>query len=183
MKALCLLTGLLALALPLMAQTAPPNPVVTPEQRTLLALHVTVARYDGTAYHQCRGMAALCPDKCGNSGDFATLTILRYLSYEMLGEYGDPKTDIFTVQVNDNMGHVTVPLVIQAQIKALKQGDIVLLAWRHDYVTRDGASYPERSIILLDLVNKPAADALLKKATVRPTGPPTEEKPAIQPAH
>jgi len=178
MKVLCLLAGLLACALPLMAQTAPPKPVVPPAQRDLLALHVTVARYDSTAYHRCMGMTTLCPDKCGSSGDFASFTVLRYLDYEKLGEYGDPKTDTFTVQVNDNMGNVKVPIDFQAHITALKPGDIVLLAWRHDYVTKDGTSSPERPIILLSSVNKKTADLLLKDATVRPTAPPIEEKPA-----
>lgn len=176
MKVFYLLAGLFICVLPLMAQTAPPKPVVPPEQRDLLALHVTVARYDGTAYHRCMGKTTLCPDKCGSSGDFATFTVLRYLDYEKLGEYGDPKTDTFTVQVNDNLGNILVPTDIQAHMKTLKPGDVVLLAWRHDYVTKNGTSSPERPIILLNPVNTKTANLLLKDATVRPTAPLTEDK-------
>jgi len=97
-----------------------------------LARHETVAEFRGANYHRCMGLTSLCPDKCGHSGTLAKFKIVNYLSYEKLGEYGDPKCDEFVFLVEDNMKHAKVPADIRDAVSLLKQGDIVLLSWKHD---------------------------------------------------
>lgn len=134
------------------------------ETRDLLALHVTVARFDGVAQQTCRGLTEMCPDRCGQSGKFATFTVLGYLAYAKPGEYGDPKQTTFQVQIDDTQGNKKLPAELSAKIAAMKAGDTVLLTWRHDYVHRDGASFPERPIILLDPISAKDAGQLLPAA-------------------
>jgi hypothetical protein len=117
-----------------------------------LARHETVAEFQGTNYHRCMGLTSLCPDKCGQSGTLATFRVVNYLKYEKLGEYGDPKCDEFAFLVEDNMKHPTVPAAIQAAVNSLKQGDMVLLSWNHDYVTINGTSGPERPVARLEKI-------------------------------
>jgi hypothetical protein len=114
-----------------------------------LARHETVAEFRGTNYHRCLGLTTLCPDRCGESGTLATFRIVNYLNYEKLGEYGDPKCDAFAFLVENNMKHPKVPDDIRAAINTLKPGDLVLLSWKHDYVTSQGGSAPERPITKL----------------------------------
>lgn len=117
-----------------------------------LARHETVAEFRGTNYHRCLGLTTLCPDRCGESGTLATFRIVNYLNYEKLGEYGDPKCDEFAFLVENNMKHPKVPDDIRAAINTLKPGDLVLLSWKHDYVTSQGGSAPERPITKLEKI-------------------------------
>lgn len=121
------------------------------ERKTVtLARHETVAEFRGTNYHRCMGLTSLCPDKCGQSGTLATFRIVNYVKYDKLGEYGDPKCNEFAFLVEDNMKHTKVPADIRAAAYSLKQGDIVLLSWNHDYVTANGNSGPERPVTRLE---------------------------------
>jgi hypothetical protein len=117
-----------------------------------LARHETVAEFRGTNYHRCLGLTTLCPDRCGESGTLATFRIVNYLNYEKLGEYGDPKCDEFAFLVESNMKYPKVPDDIRAAINTLKPGDLVLLSWKHDYVTSQGGSAPERPITKLEKI-------------------------------
>ena len=117
-----------------------------------LARHETVAEFRGTNYHRCLGLTTLCPDRCGESGTLAAFRIVNYLNYEKLGEYGDPKCDAFAFLVENNMKHPKVPDDIRAAINTLKPGDFVLLSWKHDYVTSQGGSAPERPITKLEKI-------------------------------
>jgi hypothetical protein len=96
------------------------------------------------------GLTSLCPDKCGQSGTLATFRIVNYVAYDRLGEYGDPKCEEFAFLVEDNMKNPKVPVAIRDAVDSLKQGDIVLLSWNHDYVTVDGTSGPERPLAKLE---------------------------------
>lgn len=129
------------------------GPVVGGEPNTnkvvTLARHETVAEFLGTNYHQCMGLTSLCPDKCGGSGTLASFAIIKYLNYEKLGEYGDPKCEQFDVMVEDNMKQSKVLPAIRDTVTSLKKGDHVLLSWNHDYVTVDGSSGPDRPVIKL----------------------------------
>lgn len=131
------------------------------ETRDLLALHVTVCRFEGIEQQVCRGMTSLCPDHCGSSGRFAKFTVLTYLAYAKPGEYGDPKQTTFQIQIDDTQGKSKLPAELAGKIAALKAGDSVLLAWRHDYVHRDGASFPERPITMLDPITAKDARQLI----------------------
>ena len=160
------LAMILSLLVPAVALAAPPasQPAAKPnEKRELLAENNTVAKFTGIAYQQCRGMTALCPDKCGQSGDFASFQIVSYLVYRKFGEYGDPKAPTYTFQVEDNMKNLKVPKELAAEVRGLKPGDYVLLNWRHDYVTTfeaggGSSSSPERPITKLQKISKDEAD-------------------------
>jgi hypothetical protein len=128
--------------------------------RQLLSAHDTVARFTGIKDHRCMGRTALCPDRCGHSGKLATFAIVKYLRYEKPGEFGDPRQEQFRVLIEDNMNQPKVPAAILKSINTLKAGDLVRLAWNHDYVTRDGSKSPERPIVSISPLTKEQADKL-----------------------
>ncbi len=137
------------------------------DKRELLADHQTVARFDGVAFHKCLGKTSQCPDHCGNSGDFASFKVLAYVSYQKNGQYGDPKTDRFSFQIEDNLKNPKAPKPIIEAVKALAVGDYVKLNWHHDYVTRGNASSPERPIVLLEKITKEEAEKLIKDSEAK----------------
>ena len=121
-----------------------------PEKRELLSSHATVAKFIGIKDHRCMGRTSLCPDRCGDSGKLATFEIIEYLDYQKPGEYGDPKQTTFHVLIRDNQGSAKIPDEILFIIDSLKPDAKVKLAWRHDYVTKDQASFPERPITKIE---------------------------------
>lgn len=128
-----------------------------------LAKHDTVALFDGAKARKCMGRTARCPNDCGHSGTFASFTIKGYVSYVKEGEYGDPKTDRYVFLVEDNKKNLKVDKQIADVVGTLKPGDLVCLAWDHDYVTREGSSFPVRPIRKLCKVTQEEADKLLAK--------------------
>jgi hypothetical protein len=48
-------------------------------------------------------------------------------------------------------------------VTGLKQDDYVLLSWKHDYVTKDGSSSPERPVTKVSKITKEEAEKLLKE--------------------
>jgi hypothetical protein len=128
--------------------------------RQLLSAHETVARFVGIKDHRCMGRTALCPDRCGHSGKLATFAIVKYLRFEKPGEFGDPKQEQFLVLIEDNTGQPKVPAPILKSITALKAGELVRLAWNHDYVTHEGSQFPERPIVSIAPLTKEQADKL-----------------------
>jgi hypothetical protein len=126
-------------------------------KRELLSSHDTEASFVGLKDHRCMGLTSLCPDQCGESGKLATFMIDKYLDYKKPGEYGDPKQEEFMVLIENNMRNAKVTVAIRDAILALKPGDKVHLKWNHDYVTKDGSSYPDRPIVTLKPIKeKPA---------------------------
>ena len=150
-----------------LAPMAAPTPVPD-KQRDLLSAHDTVARFTGLKDHRCMGLTALCPDRCGESGKLATFAIVKYLSYQKPGQYGDPKQEQFMVLIEDNMKNPKVPKAIRDAVLALKPGDLVRLQWNHDYVTREGAKFPERPIKNLTVLTKEQADKATADAGEKP---------------
>lgn len=123
--------------------------------RELLSSHDTEARFTGLQNHTCRGLTALCPDRCGDSGKMAIFEIVTYLDYKKPGEYGDAKQKAFQVLIEDTQGNAKVPKKISDAILALKPGEMVHLKWNHDYVTKEGSKFPERPILLVEPLKKP----------------------------
>ena len=147
------------------------------EKRELLSRHETVAVYAGAPFKTCLGMTTLCPDKCDGSGELATFKIRGYLAYEKRGEYGDPKQSQFVVRISDYNKKPLGNPERRAVLDTLKPGDFVLLAWNHDYVTRDGASSPERPVQNLKKISAAEAAELLKKADAAPEEPKVPAQP------
>ena len=120
----------------------------------ILSSHKTIAVYDGIEHIPCRFRTSLCPDRCNHAKDVATFTIHEYLQYNMYGQYGDEKQSIFYADLNPNAEENAQPEEIIRIIKSLKPGQKVNLEWDHIYVqNHNGASYPERIIKALSIVN------------------------------
>ena len=115
------------------------------EKRETLAVHETRAEFLGVENHVCRGLTALCPDRCGHSGKLATFRIVEYIRFESFSEYGK-KQEQFQLLIRDNMGNLKVDKTLAEAIDRFSPGDIVLLSWNHDYVTKNGSSGPERPV-------------------------------------
>ncbi|MGF0069672.1 hypothetical protein [Candidatus Spyradosoma sp. SGI.093] len=123
---------------------APAKPARTAE---LLSRHDADAVFAGTREHVCRGLTALCPDRCGRSGTLAVFRVEKYNAYEKPGQYGDPQTDEFAFMLLSTTGASDVPAEIAERVHALAPGDKVRLVWEHVYVTdENGSSFPERVV-------------------------------------
>ena len=158
-----LMSGLVipAVAWPTAAKDATETPK---EKRELLAKHETLAIFEGVNYRLCMGLTSRCPKQCGDSGEFANFRVKKYLKYEKPGQYGDPGQKTFLVQVSDYDKMPKGDPQILATVKSLKKGDYVLLAWHHDYVTKEGASFPERPIVKLEKISNAKAEQLMAPA-------------------
>ncbi len=132
------------------------------EKRELLARHETLAVFEGVNYRLCRGLTSRCPKACGDSGEFASFGIKKYLKYEQPGQYGDSEQETFLVQVSDYDKRPKGDSKILETVKSLNKGDHVLLSWHHDYVTKEGASFPERPIVKLQKVSQTKAEELMQ---------------------
>lgn len=153
MKPLALL---LTLGLSLAAPAAEPSPasgapaaMAPAEKRELLSLHETDAEFIGVVKRPCMHRTALCPDRCDHGGSVAEFKILAYRRYEKPGKYGDERAEKFYVRVRNAKGEPRAEATLLRDIEALKAGDKVRLDWRHEYVTRDGSSFPERPVTAL----------------------------------
>jgi hypothetical protein len=135
---------------------------MNPEKRELLAEHETLAVFDGVKFRPCRALTSLCPDRCGHAGDFAQFTIRKYLKYAKHGEYGDPEQKTFSVQVGDSTRKAIGDPTIRRRIMELEPGELVLLSWRHEYITREDASFPTRPIGELKKIDPEHARELLQ---------------------
>jgi hypothetical protein len=119
----------------------------------VLSVHKTKATFNGTREHTCRGLTALCPDRCGDSGTLAVFTIDEYTAYEKTGEYGDGKASTFQFLTVDNLKQNKGSPELRARIEALKPGDKVILEWEHRYMNRGGSRWPERPVTRLEKIN------------------------------
>jgi hypothetical protein len=108
----------------------------------------------------------------------ARFRIVKYLVYEKPGEYGDPKQEEFIVQVDDNLGKIKLPDVQVKIIRDLKPGDFVRLSWRHDYVTNNGGSYPERPLTAIGKLTTEEAKKAVGDTPLKSQKPATKAGPA-----
>ena len=130
-----------------------------PDGRELLAEHETVALFEGVKDRRCRGLTAECPDKCGNSGKFATFAIKKYISFKKHSKYG-AKQQRYTVQMTG--GGTKADKKTLEGIKALEKGSYVLLNWNHDYVTKNRSSSPETPVTKVEKISEAKAKELQK---------------------
>jgi hypothetical protein len=122
---------------------------VAETKRETLAVHETRAEFLGIEEHVCRGLTALCPDRCGHSGKLATFRIVEYIRFESFSEYGR-KQEHFQVLIRDNLGNLKVDPMVADAVARFSPGDIVRLSWNHDYVEINGLSGPERPVTKLE---------------------------------
>gem|GEM_PF-2667042 len=148
------------------------------DKREMLSIHDTVAQFDGIKFHRCMGLTSRCPDDCGHSGDLANFVVLKYLDYQKPGQYGDPKQERYQFMIQDNKKNPKIPADLRATIMSLKNDDFVRLTWRHDYVTKAGASYPERTVTKLEKISREEADKLTGGLDKLPPKKPKKDPPA-----
>jgi hypothetical protein len=161
-----------ALAFQAPARAEEKAPAPPQEKRELLSMHETVAVFEGVRAHRCMGRTALCPDNCGDSGTLAVFKIAKYLKYEKPGQYGDAKANRYQFMTADNKGNKKIGDEMFKTVSGLKPGDVVLLSWRHDYVTQNGCSFPERTVTFIKKLTPEEAAPLLKgvpPASLKPT--------------
>lgn len=126
----------------------------TGETRKVLAEHETVSVFEGVRFRKCMGRTALCPERCGDSGEFATFKVETYVSYKQHGKYGGKQTT-FLIQVSDFHKKPKGDSEILKTVRSLESGDRVKLSWLHEYITRNGSSFPERTIVKLKKTQAP----------------------------
>jgi hypothetical protein len=126
-----------------------------------LAVHRTIARFEGAPYRLCRGRTAMCPERCGHSGEFATFTIVDYLKYEKPGKYGDAQQKQFMFQVSDFHRKPKGDPKLRATVTGLTKGDLVALGWDHLYgEVLPGSFSPVRPVVELRKISQEEADRL-----------------------
>lgn len=113
----------------------------------VLSSHETDAVYEGVRRLPCLHRTSLCPDRCGHARDVAVFRIAAYRKYDKVNpHHGDPQAAEFLMPL-------TVGEEVSAEqvgfAKGLRAGDAVRLDWAHEYVRRDGASYPRRRVVRL----------------------------------
>jgi hypothetical protein len=69
----------LTLSLVMTVQPAVAGEQNATDKREMLSKHQTVAQFDGVTYHRCPGRTSMCPDRRGDSGDWASFRVLKYL--------------------------------------------------------------------------------------------------------
>lgn len=143
---------------------------VPADKRELLAEHETVAQFEGIEYRLCRGLTTLCPRECGDSGEFAKFKIVKYVRFVQHGKYGSRQKS-FVIQVSDYHRQPRGDASLLATVRTLQPGEYVRLDWHHDYVTRAGASYPERPVVKLEAISNAEAQKLLKEPEAHATKP------------
>ena len=129
----------------------------------VLAEHKVIARFQEVKFRRCMGRTGNCPDRCGNSGEFANFKITDYLHYRKDGKYGDEKQEAYMVQVTDFHRKPKGDPELGAYIKTLKAGDQVVIEWKHLYgAVRPGGHSPVRPLLLLKKIDKAEAKRLIE---------------------
>lgn len=118
----------------------------------ILSSHNTEATLKEFKDLPCRFLTSLCPDRCGHATRVAVFQITKYLQYKKEGQYGDPKQELFYLDLKkDPYGQNKS---IRQTAEALKIGDKVKLNWNHLYIKKAGSSYPERPVVLLEKITE-----------------------------
>ena len=139
----------------------------------LLSAHETEAVFGGVEYYKCVYGTAGCPERCGDSGEYAIFKIVKYLKFEKPGKSSDGKAEERRVQIRDFHKKPKGDPKLGKTIRGLKKGDKVLLSWKHEYVTRTSvggasSSQPERPITKLERITEGKA-AIVKELSKTPT--------------
>ncbi|MCT4665217.1 MAG: hypothetical protein N4A45_08310 [Flavobacteriales bacterium] len=112
-----------------------PNKEHTLTDNDFTRYHIFDATFSKTKYHKCMGMTADCPDKCGNSGEYANFEITRYKKFDGKGEGGSQKLETYQKQISDfnkkRFNDESVRI-----IESLKPGDQVEIQVNYIYDTR-----------------------------------------------
>ena len=151
-------------------EPAPPKPPKAyvgklPDNKKLkvLAEHKVIATFQEVKFRRCMGRTGNCPDRCGDSGEYANFKITDYLHYKKPGKYGDAKNTTYLAHITDFHRKPTGDPALGAYIKTLKPGDQVIIEWKHLYgEVRPGMHSPVRPLLLLKKIDKAEAKRLIE---------------------
>lgn len=122
-----------------------------PEKADMLATNTVIARYEGTHFHPCRHMTALCPDRCDHATSLAHFRVLRNEQYRKVGKYGDDKLKEGDTAMVDVRRDVPGQDASVAQlISRLRPGDTVRFTLNHYYVQQGQAFFPVRPVVSIE---------------------------------
>ncbi|WP_088444588.1 DUF4377 domain-containing protein [Flavobacterium oreochromis] len=103
-------------------------------KKPFTSTHIFTAFFDGINFHQCLGRTALCPDKCGQSGNIANFRVKEYKNLIVNGQAGTEKLKTYQILISDfNKKDINEPFT--KDIKTLKKGDLVTIHVEYVYNT------------------------------------------------
>lgn len=120
------------------------------DRENLAKSHV-LATFNGITERPCMAMIHPPPPP----QRFADFTIHEYIEYEKFGKYGDEQSDRHGVELGKDQSEEVI-----GAIEALEPGELVELAWQHDYVTfsedggRTSSKSPMRPVYILERAPK-----------------------------
>lgn len=82
-------------------ETMVENNLIKYEKKPFTSTHVFTAVFKNIQFHTCKGLTALCPKDCGNSGYMANFSVLNYRTHIVNGQAGTEKLDTYTIQLGD----------------------------------------------------------------------------------
>lgn len=71
------------------------------EEKPFTSTHIFKAKLKEVKYYLCGAYTALCPDRCGASGDYAYFDILEYNLHVVNGQSGTETLSVFQRQLSD----------------------------------------------------------------------------------
>eukprot|EP00667_Euglena_gracilis_P008359 EG_transcript_8461 len=124
-----------------------PLPTAPSRVVDVLAVHDTLATFQGLHAAPCLARSTHCPKHCSHGGDAATFHIKKYHRHEKLGPCGEEQQMELQVLLNDAGPFAET-------IRSLKPGQPINLHWKMTYVKTlypDGTEscVPERVIVHL----------------------------------
>ena len=132
-----------------------------PRSVQLLSRHDVLATFAGI---QPSPMAGMQRDTGGTVHEWARFDVTEYVEYEKPGQYGDAQKDKFMCELPKQSPE------IRRIVETLQPGHNIRLAWNHNYVTENGASFPERTIVRIDRLVGGVSPAWLGGGTEPPAG-------------
>lgn len=111
----------------------------------VLAEQTATCEFVGIEQSPCMFRTALCPDRCGHATEIGIFTVTKTNTYVKEGKYGDKEVEVggkMRVQISGEV--LEQPASIAEQVRALAPGSKCEVAWKHIYVSREGAQFPAR---------------------------------------
>lgn len=118
------------------------------EQRELIYGYAATATFKGKRHQPCMHRTSECPDRCNH----ATTVYTFHLDSVAVTDPGSKHAKFVTALEEGKDHHVGEKDLGAAHLEvaaALAEGDKVEINWNHDYVTKGGASGPDRPVVKL----------------------------------
>lgn len=113
--------------------------------RDLIYGYRSKATFLGKRHVECMHMTSLCPDRCNHATD----VFMFKIDEVSVVDPGSKHSKFCKPIKAGDTHHVGTKDLGEFKNESLVEGDMVELDWNHDYVTRAGASFPERPVTRL----------------------------------